>query len=319
MPPVADPLTELPEAKRALLSEIVAALLAVPNLAAISLGGSHARGTHRPDSDLDIGLYYRPANPFSIETIRDVARSFAAPTTDPLVTDFYAWGPWVNGGAWIYMSVVGPRLRGRARASLRVSRLQKVDFLYRSLDQLEETIGEAHAGIWRHDFDQQPPFGFRSVIYLGEIACCIPLHDPAGVLARLKASVATYPEALKRKIIADSLWAAEFSLLFARDFAGRGDVLNTVGCMTRIAHYFTQTVFALNETYFINDKGLAATIATFPCAPAQFHATLDAVLAQPGSTSAELNASIARLQALFTEFVSLASDYYEARFPLGSR
>ena len=39
--------------------------IAVPKLAelagvvAVSLGGSRARGTHAPDSDWDIGLYYR--------------------------------------------------------------------------------------------------------------------------------------------------------------------------------------------------------------------------------------------------------------------
>ena len=292
------PLSSIPPAKRALLDAVVAALRPVTNLVAIALGGSHARGTHRPDSDLDIGLYYRHAHPFSIETIRSIARTFAAASAEPVVTDFYAWGPWVNGGAWIYHPVC------------------KIDFLYRNLDQLGQTIREANAGIWRHDFDQQPPFGFRSVIYLGELACCVPLHDPDGVIASLKSSIAAYPEPLKRKIIGDTLWAAEFSLMFARDFAGRADVLNTVACMTRIAHYFTQAVFAINETYFINDKNLAATIAAFAQSPAQFGPTLDAVLAHAGSTPAELNASLDRLQSLFTDLITLAGNHYEARFPL---
>lgn len=83
MPPALDPLSSLPPPKRALLDAIVAALRPVPNLAAIALGGSLARGTHRPDSDLDIGLYYRPATPFSIETIRGIARDFADPRPTP--------------------------------------------------------------------------------------------------------------------------------------------------------------------------------------------------------------------------------------------
>jgi predicted nucleotidyltransferase len=298
MPSATNPLSSIPSAKRALLDAIVDALRPVPNLAAIALGGSHARGTHRPDSDLDIGLYYRPTDPFSIETIRAIARTLAAPASDPVVTDFYAWGPWVNGGAWIH------------------NPLFKIDFLYRNLAQLETTIREARAGIWRHDFDQQPPFGFRSVIYLGEIACCRPLHDPTGVLASLKASVATYPEPLKRKIVGDTLWAAEFSLMFARDFAGRGDVVNSVSCMTRIVHYFVQALFALNKTYFINDKGVSATIAAFARSPAHCNATLDATLAHAGSSSAELNASLDRLQSLLSDLVHLAGDYYQARFPL---
>lgn len=203
----------------------------------------------------------------------------------------------MNGGAWIYNQVC------------------KVDFLYRSLDQLEQTMREAQGGIWRHDFDQQPPFGFRSVIYLAELSCCVPLHDPTGILPGLKASVATYPEPLKRRIIGDTLWAAEFSLMFARDFAGRGDVLNTVGCMTRVAHYFTQALFAINRIYFINDKSLPATIAQFPRRPTGFSATLDAVLAHAGAKPAELNAPIDRLQSLFSDLTTLAGDYYQPRFP----
>jgi predicted nucleotidyltransferase len=46
----------VPPETKALLDEAVAALRVVPGLAAIALGGSHARGTHRPESDLDIGL-----------------------------------------------------------------------------------------------------------------------------------------------------------------------------------------------------------------------------------------------------------------------
>jgi hypothetical protein len=291
----------LPPGKGELIDAIVDAFRGVPHLSAIALGGSHARGTHRPDSDLDIGLYYRAERPFSIETAKRIARRFAAAGTDPVVTSFHEWGPWVNGGAWIYNDVC------------------KVDLLYRDLDQLETTIREAEAGICRHDFDQQPPFGFRNVIYLGELACCIPLNDPGGVVTRLKASIAKYPQALKRSIISDSLWAAEFSFLFARDFAMRCDVTNAVGCMTRIAHYLVQTVFALNETYFINDKSAASTIDGFGRAPAHFNATLESILANPGAGLAMLTTSLDRLYQLFVEMTLLAGDFYQARFALGRR
>src|ERR1700692_1873320 len=92
--------TDIPAAKAALLDGIVAALKTVPNLAAIALGGSHARGTHTPASDLDVGLYYFEHSPFDIEAIRKIARQFAS-NGEPTVTRFYEWGPFVNGGAWI--------------------------------------------------------------------------------------------------------------------------------------------------------------------------------------------------------------------------
>jgi hypothetical protein len=92
-------LAAIPIAKRKLLDEIVDSLRPTPNLAAIVLGGSHARGTQRPDSDLDIGLVYRPSEPFAIGDIRAIAQKFSSNPAASLITDLHEWGPWVNGGA----------------------------------------------------------------------------------------------------------------------------------------------------------------------------------------------------------------------------
>lgn len=286
---------EIPSPKAALLDELTAALSAVPNVVAIALGGSHARGTSGPDSDLDIGLYYREEAPFAIAGVADIARRFSARGT-PTVTDFYAWGPYVNGGAWIDNDAC------------------RIDFLYRNLDQLARVVRAAHMGSWDHSFDQQPPFGFRTVTALGEIACCKPLHDPRKVLAPLKAAVAKFPELLKQRIVADTLWGAEFSFDFARVFARAGDVPNTVGCMTRIFHYLVQALFALNEVYFLNDKRVLQEIATFETQPADFAARASAVLGCPGNDADALSKSLAMLRGIFDETVALAGDGYRPKF-----
>ena len=133
----------MPADKLGMLRAIAEALQNVPNVVAVVLGGSHAGGLARPDSDID----YREAAPFSIEHVRSVAGSISTAGTVPTVTEMYGWGPWVNGGAWIQTPV------------------GKVDFLYRNLDQVQRVVEEGRQGIWRHDYDQQPPYGFRSVVY----------------------------------------------------------------------------------------------------------------------------------------------------------
>src|SRR5690554_3172708 len=283
--------------KLRLADRVAAALAPIPNLVAIALGGSLARGTHHTGSDIDIGLYYRAATPFPVDAVWAVARSFAT-GSEPVVTGFGEWGLWVNGGAWIETS------------------LCKIDLLYRDLDLVERTVREAQAGTWRHDFDQQPPFGFRSVIYLAETAACKPLHDPDDELAELKAAVATYPPELKRRIVADCLWGAEFSLLFAGDFARRGEVANVAGCLTRVHHYLVQALFALNEVYFIGDKGTGAMIEAFDVRPDDYVRVATEVLGRMGMTAEELGASVDRFRGLFEEIAALSGGEYRPRFIL---
>lgn len=276
--------------RAALLGQLVEALSELPGVVAIVLGGSYAEGTQTPASDMDIGLYYHAEDPFRVREVRQVAERFAV--KPPTVTGYYAWGPWVNGGAWIQTAE------------------GKVDFLYRNLDQVEQTVDEALAGIVRHDFGQQPTFGFYSTMYLAETQICRPLYDPQRVIAHLKARVLSYPPLLKQKTVADSLWSTEFTLLHADAYAARGDVYNTVGCFTRCATNLVQALFALNETYFLSDKRALCKIEDFAQQPPHFAERLTAILAHPGCDAPALTGSLAALRALWRETCALSTDYY---------
>lgn len=61
------------------LDDFIERLRSVPNLVGVVPGGSYARGLARPESDLDIGLYYRDASPFPFEIVRSVAESVCIP------------------------------------------------------------------------------------------------------------------------------------------------------------------------------------------------------------------------------------------------
>ncbi|TKD12353.1 nucleotidyltransferase domain-containing protein [Polyangium fumosum] len=284
----------LPAEKQALLDTITTRLSAVPGVVAVVLGGSYARGMARPDSDLDVAMYYAEDSPFRIEDIRRVAAeiSIAGP---PDVTDFYGWGPWVNGGAWI-----------RTTAG-------KVDFIYRNLDQVRRTLDEAARGVTHHHFDQQPAFGFYSVTYLAETRVCLPLHDPAGHIASLKRQVEVYPPLLKEKLVLSNLWLAEFSLVHAAAYAERGDVYAVSGALTRTGAFLTQVLFALNETYFMTDKTAMAEIAAgfhahAPLVPPGYVQQLSRILARLGETPADLSASTRAVSELWASVVELAKE-----------
>ena len=184
---------QLSPKQRELVSSLVKQLGVIRGIRAVVLGGSHARGRAQPGSDIDLGLLYSETDPFSIQSVRELAES-VNDTAGPVVTNFYEWGPWVNGGAWL---TIGG---------------QRVDFIYRSLEHVERVIAEAETGRYEVHYLQQPPFGFFSGTYLGEVAVCIPLFDPEARLEVLKRRVAEYAEALRRAVLQDYLFMAEFTL-----------------------------------------------------------------------------------------------------------
>jgi hypothetical protein len=154
------------------------------------------------------------------------------------------------------------------------------------------------------------------VIYLAETQICIPLYDPELLIRKLKDQVATYPPKLKQSIIENSLWAAGFTLLFARNFAGQGDIYNTVGCLTRAVANLTQALFALNEQYFIRDKQVMNTVASFPNLPPGYIQQINDILAHPGSTAEELAKTVNDLEQIWYRVMSLTGVRYEPKFQL---
>lgn len=271
---------------------------AIPGVRAVVLGGSHARGYARPGSDIDLGVFYSEAAPFDIRAVRELAGSLND-TAGPVVTGFYEWGPWVNGGAWL---TIGG---------------QRVDFIYRSLEHVERVISECEAGRYEVHATQQPPFGFFSGTYLGEIAICLPLFDPDGLLAPLKGRVAGYPEPLRQAVVTEHLWMAEFGLAaFAPKFASRADSFGTAACLTCAINQLVMALFALNRVYPLNDKTALAEISGFERAPLEFGPRVQETLARLGATTGELEAAVTAVAQLLQEAIALTDGLYQPRYTL---
>ncbi len=283
---------QLTPVQATILKRVVDELKEVPGVEAIVLGGSHARGRARPDSDIDIGLYYLQETPFSIQQIRQIT-SRINDTPNPVVSGFGEWGRWMDGGAWL--TIEG----------------QRVDLLYRSLEKVETTFKDAVEGRFEIDFDQQPPFGFFGPTLLGEAAIAVPLHDPRSTLSALKARVSMMPDALAKAVVQSRLWSIEFGLTaFAPKFAANGDVHGVAGCLTRFAQAMVLSLFAMNRVYLVNDKTAISEIDQFKIAPARFGLRLRSVLSNIGSTPEALAESVDAIGALFEEVRASAGTMY---------
>ena len=145
---------------------------------------------------------------------------------------------------------------------------------------------------------------------------CKILYDPQGAIAGLKSKISRYSELLKSTIINGLLWRAEFSLEVAKKSANTGAVYFVSGCLTRIASSLVQVLYALNETYFISDKGLKRDVEQFSLKPQDFVMRLDGMLGDMGHSRKKLVETLSNIHILLIEVIELCRDQYTPKFDL---
>jgi predicted nucleotidyltransferase len=125
-------------------------LAELPAVRVVSLGGSRAEGTHRPDSDWDFSLYYR--GHFNPQALRDIGWPGE-------VSEIGGWGGGVfNGGAWL-------EIDGR-----------RTDVHYRDLNTVEAEIEASREGRFRIEPLMFHLAGIPSYLVLAELSVKRVLH-----------------------------------------------------------------------------------------------------------------------------------------------
>lgn len=229
-----------------MLTLLNSVLAEVPGVQAVVLGGSRARGSAHAASDYDIGLYFKTAIPLDTERVLAAVKEIADDPAAATVTAVGEWGPWIVGGAWL--SVQG----------------RKVDLLYRDADAVEAVMTSCHAGVVTMDYQPGHPHGFCSAIWVGEIAYCQSLHDPNGLIGRLKSMALPYPWPLRDALVRRFQWEVLFSIENAELAAARNEQTHVAGCLYRSLACIAQVLFAINERYLINEKGALQEAAGLP-------------------------------------------------------
>jgi hypothetical protein len=250
-------------------------LCAVPGVRAVALGGSRARRTHRPDSDVDLGLYVEPS--VDLRAIEAVADPWADGTAT--VAPRGGWGPWVDAGAWLTID-------GTA-----------VDLILRDVARVEEQCARAARGEFAFHAQAGHPLGFLDVAYAGEVATCVPLCDPDGLLHRLSTSATPYPEPLRTALIAN-LWQVDFLLDGAQKGAKGMDVAYVALCAATATMFVAHAWHAAADSWVTNEKGVIPNVAHLPIDSGGFAASAAALLGAIGTTTDELLTTIERLRAL---------------------
>ncbi|MGC3003060.1 nucleotidyltransferase domain-containing protein [Streptomyces sp. G35A] len=209
---------------RTFLDRTADRLAALPGVRAVTLGGSRARGTERPDSDWDLAVYYRGA--FDPGDLR-------AAGWEGEVSEVGGWGGGVfNGGAWLTID-------GR-----------RVDVHYRDLDVVEHELTEAEAGRFRIEPLMFHLAGIPTYLLAAELAINEVLR---GDLPR----PAGYPPALRGT--APPRWhgTATATLAYARSgHAPKGALTQVAGAIAVAATHTAHAVMAARGEWVTNEKGL---------------------------------------------------------------
>ncbi|MEU8377783.1 nucleotidyltransferase domain-containing protein [Streptosporangium sp. NPDC048865] len=260
------------------LETLARRLVEVPGVVAVALGGSRARGTHRPDSDIDLGLYYR--GDLDVTALRALALHETGERTE--LTAPGGWGPWVDGGGWL---TVGGR---------------QVDWIYRDLDRVHRVWDDCREGRYEVGVQAGHPLGFYSHAYAGEVALCRVLADPTAELTGLRDRTSAYPAALGAALVG-GLWEADFSVALARYGAAGDDPAYAAGCLFRAVGVACQALHGHAGRWLINEKGMIASAGRLPLAPPDFAARARRLLGHVGESEREIERTVADAAALVDE------------------
>ena len=199
-------------------------LATLPGAVAVALGGSRASATHRPDSDWDLGVYYRGSQ-------RQLdPRHVRALGHEGYVSELGEWGPVVNGGAWL-------TVEGTA-----------VDLLFRDLDKVEFWLDEAELGQFEVLSQNGYLVGAPTYVPVGELAHNQPI---VGELPRPR-----FPKALA--VAAPERWRgrAQVALMFAQGHAQTGDRIACVGLLAQAVLCTAHALLAERSEWVLNEKRL---------------------------------------------------------------
>jgi predicted nucleotidyltransferase len=199
-------------------------LAGLPGALAVVLGGSRAGATHRPDSDWDLGVYYRgsqrPLDPGDLRRLGHRGH----------VSELGEWGPIMHGGAWLTIDGT------------------PVDVLFRDLDTVEHWLDEARQGRFEVLSQNGYIVGAPTYLPVGELATCRTI---AGEVPR-----PSFPDPLAATAV--QLWGgrAGVALMFAEGYARANDAVCCAGMLAESVLCIAHARLAERRAWVLNEKRL---------------------------------------------------------------
>ncbi len=243
------------DSPRRVAETLAARYAALPEVQAVTLGGSRTGALHAADSDLDLYVYADP--PVSLAARAAVAAALARPGSAEVGNQVWEPGDeWEDAGTGL-----------------------GVDVMFRSPAWIEAELDRV---LTRHEAS----VGYTTCFW-HNVLHAVPLQDRDGWFARLQADAnRPYPEPLRRAIVAKNhpiLRAARSSFLHQIKAAvRRGDRISVLHRTAAFLASYFDILFALNRRTHPGEKRLLHHAAACPQVPPAMEHGVLALLAAAG-------------------------------------
>lgn len=260
-----------PLAADALVQQLVGRFAELPQVEAVTLGGSRASGRADDASDLDVYVHANGVIPLA--TRQRVVEQLGGASVADLGLDYFG-----DGDEWV-----------DARTGVRF------DVIYFGLEWLREQVE-------RPLVQHQPSLGY-STAFAYTVSRARIMHDPEGKFAALQAVTREpYPEALRQNIVRYNHPMLRGTLSSYREqlekAAARYDFVSLNHRQAALLASYFDLVFAVNRSLHPGEKRLVATALALPSLPESFERDVTEVLKVAGDAVRLLSALTRLLDAL---------------------
>jgi predicted nucleotidyltransferase len=259
-------------AAEAQLERLVALFAALPQVEAVSLGGSRASG--RADDASDFDVYVHADDVIPLETRRRFVEQLGGASVADLGLDYFG-----DGDEW---------LDARTEA--------RFDVIYFGLEWMKNQVE-------RPLVHHQPSLGY-STAFAYTVSRARIMHDPDGTFATLQTvTLEPYPEALREAVVRYNHPMLRGTISSYREqlekAAARQDIVSLNHRLAALLASYFDIIFAVNRALHPGEKRLVATaLETCPSLPDNFESDVTETLSAAGDGARLLPALTRLLNAL---------------------
>lgn len=257
---------------KAQLERLVALFAALPQVEAVTLGGSRASG--RADAASDFDVYVHAGDVIPLETRRSIVQQLGGASVANMGLDYFGAGDeWLDAGTGVHFDVI-----------------------YFGLEWMKEQVE-------RPLVHHQPSLGY-STAFAYTVSRAHIMHDPGGEFATLQTvTQGPYPEALREAVVYYNHPMLRGTISSYREqlekAAARQDIVSLNHRLAALLASYFDIIFAGNRALHPGEKRLVATaLATCSSLPKNFGRDVTEALSVAGNGARLLPALTRLLDAL---------------------